>query len=247
MFTLIYQPRYCRNSSPLSLPPTWGQTPFQAQDHFHSNWLIKKRTVRHLSGFCVCVFVQNYQYCILVQFYVFCRETRRLLERLIYVSSEDVPVTAVQVARWYLLRHLHAKSDEELMNVSTLYHCVCICVYCYIHSASVLMINIQCFNGALIFLGPFATCQSKWRWKAGVISFIAHLVINLICKCFTIPWCSLAGLCIYFWFSPIKQQQTKNLNLCFMFIPLGFNSDSVVGCASPQKFSISLLKFVFHK
>ncbi|CAG00393.1 unnamed protein product [Tetraodon nigroviridis] len=45
------------------------------------------------------------------------RETRRLLERLIYVSSEDVPVTAVQVARWYLLRHLHAKSDQELMNV----------------------------------------------------------------------------------------------------------------------------------
>lgn len=45
------------------------------------------------------------------------RETRRLLERLIYGSSEDIPVTAVQVARWYLLRHLHAKSDEEQMKV----------------------------------------------------------------------------------------------------------------------------------
>lgn len=67
---------------------------------------------------------------------MFCRETRRLLERLVYVSSEDIPVTAVQVARWYLLRHLYAKGDEELMNVSALYHSVCICVYCYIHSAS---------------------------------------------------------------------------------------------------------------
>lgn len=46
------------------------------------------------------------------------RETRRLLERLIYVSSQDFPVTVVQVASWYLLRHLHAKNDQELINVS---------------------------------------------------------------------------------------------------------------------------------
>lgn len=46
------------------------------------------------------------------------RETRRLLERLVYVSSQDFPVTVVQVASWYLLRHLHAKNDEELINVS---------------------------------------------------------------------------------------------------------------------------------
>uniref|UniRef100_A0A8C9Y6E9 SKI3 subunit of superkiller complex n=1 Tax=Sander lucioperca TaxID=283035 RepID=A0A8C9Y6E9_SANLU len=45
------------------------------------------------------------------------RETRRLLERLVY--SQDFPVTVVQVASWYLLRHLHAKNDQELMNVST--------------------------------------------------------------------------------------------------------------------------------
>ncbi|XP_040010998.1 tetratricopeptide repeat protein 37 [Xiphias gladius] len=45
------------------------------------------------------------------------RETRRLLERLVYVSSQDFPATVVQVASWYLLRHLHAKNDEELMNV----------------------------------------------------------------------------------------------------------------------------------
>uniref|UniRef100_A0A3Q2QUL0 SKI3 subunit of superkiller complex n=1 Tax=Fundulus heteroclitus TaxID=8078 RepID=A0A3Q2QUL0_FUNHE len=45
------------------------------------------------------------------------RETRRLLERLVYVSSGDFPVTVVQVASWYLLRHLLAKNDQELVNV----------------------------------------------------------------------------------------------------------------------------------
>ncbi|XP_062272695.1 superkiller complex protein 3 isoform X1 [Scomber scombrus] len=45
------------------------------------------------------------------------RDTRRLLEKLVYVSSQDFPVTVVQVASWYLLRHLHAKHDEELLNV----------------------------------------------------------------------------------------------------------------------------------
>uniref|UniRef100_A0A3Q1HHR7 Uncharacterized protein n=1 Tax=Anabas testudineus TaxID=64144 RepID=A0A3Q1HHR7_ANATE len=44
------------------------------------------------------------------------RETRRLLERLVYVSSQDLPVTVVQVASWYLLRHLHGKNDQELIN-----------------------------------------------------------------------------------------------------------------------------------
>lgn len=44
------------------------------------------------------------------------RETRRLLERLVYVSSQDFPATLVQVASWYLLRHLHAKNDQELIN-----------------------------------------------------------------------------------------------------------------------------------
>lgn len=46
------------------------------------------------------------------------RETRRLLERLVYVSCQDFPVTVVQVASWYLLRHLHIKNDQELINVS---------------------------------------------------------------------------------------------------------------------------------
>uniref|UniRef100_A0A8C3AUP9 SKI3 subunit of superkiller complex n=1 Tax=Cyclopterus lumpus TaxID=8103 RepID=A0A8C3AUP9_CYCLU len=45
------------------------------------------------------------------------RETRRLLERLAY--AQDYPVTVAQVSSWYLLRHLHAKNDQELINVST--------------------------------------------------------------------------------------------------------------------------------
>uniref|UniRef100_A0A8C7ZYA4 SKI3 subunit of superkiller complex n=1 Tax=Oryzias sinensis TaxID=183150 RepID=A0A8C7ZYA4_9TELE len=45
------------------------------------------------------------------------RETRRLLERLVYTSSQDFPVTVAQVASWYLLRHLHAKHDQELIDV----------------------------------------------------------------------------------------------------------------------------------
>ena len=36
-----------------------------------------------------------------------------------YVPAKNFPVTVVKVASWYLLRHLHAKNDEELMNVST--------------------------------------------------------------------------------------------------------------------------------
>lgn len=45
------------------------------------------------------------------------RDTRRLLEKVVYVPSRDFPVTVVQVASWYLLRHLHAKNDDELINV----------------------------------------------------------------------------------------------------------------------------------
>ncbi|KAF6729349.1 Tetratricopeptide repeat protein 37 [Oryzias melastigma] len=45
------------------------------------------------------------------------RETRRLLERLVYTTSQDFPVTVAQVASWYLLRQLHAKNDQELIDV----------------------------------------------------------------------------------------------------------------------------------
>ncbi|XP_068617091.1 superkiller complex protein 3 [Brachionichthys hirsutus] len=45
------------------------------------------------------------------------RETKRLLERLVYFPSQDGPVSVAQVASWYLLRHLHAKNDQELIDV----------------------------------------------------------------------------------------------------------------------------------
>ncbi|KAJ8006135.1 hypothetical protein DPEC_G00125100 [Dallia pectoralis] len=44
------------------------------------------------------------------------RETRRLLERLVYSLAQAYPETVVCVASWYLLRHLHAKDDQELMD-----------------------------------------------------------------------------------------------------------------------------------
>uniref|UniRef100_A0A8C5CNU9 SKI3 subunit of superkiller complex n=1 Tax=Gadus morhua TaxID=8049 RepID=A0A8C5CNU9_GADMO len=47
------------------------------------------------------------------------RETRRQLERLAYPPCPGEQAgSVVQVARWYLLKHLHAKNDQELMDVS---------------------------------------------------------------------------------------------------------------------------------
>ncbi|XP_041519322.1 tetratricopeptide repeat protein 37 [Microtus oregoni] len=43
------------------------------------------------------------------------RETRRLLERVVYQSG--YPNSIVSTARWYLLRHLYAKNDQELIDV----------------------------------------------------------------------------------------------------------------------------------
>lgn len=43
------------------------------------------------------------------------RETRRLLERVVY--QPGYPKSVVSTARWYLLRHLHAKNDCELIDV----------------------------------------------------------------------------------------------------------------------------------
>ncbi|XP_069737207.1 superkiller complex protein 3 [Phaenicophaeus curvirostris] len=43
------------------------------------------------------------------------RETRRMLERVVYQPGN--PETIVSVARWYLLRHLYAKDDCELIDV----------------------------------------------------------------------------------------------------------------------------------
>ncbi|NWT45781.1 TTC37 protein, partial [Chroicocephalus maculipennis] len=43
------------------------------------------------------------------------RETRRMLERVVYQPGN--PETIVSVARWYLLQHLYAKDDHELIHV----------------------------------------------------------------------------------------------------------------------------------
>ncbi|KAF4804620.1 Tetratricopeptide repeat protein 37 [Turdus rufiventris] len=43
------------------------------------------------------------------------RETRRMLERVVYQPTN--PETIVSVARWYLLQHLYAKDDCELIDV----------------------------------------------------------------------------------------------------------------------------------
>ncbi|KAL8203616.1 UNVERIFIED_CONTAM: Tetratricopeptide repeat protein 37 [Gekko kuhli] len=42
------------------------------------------------------------------------RETRRMLERVVYQLG--YPETVISVARWYLLRHLYAKDDYELID-----------------------------------------------------------------------------------------------------------------------------------
>ncbi|XP_051981305.1 tetratricopeptide repeat protein 37 [Xyrauchen texanus] len=44
------------------------------------------------------------------------RETRRLLERIVYMSASGSSESVVSVARWYLLRHLHSKDDLELID-----------------------------------------------------------------------------------------------------------------------------------
>ncbi|ELV10157.1 Tetratricopeptide repeat protein 37 [Tupaia chinensis] len=43
------------------------------------------------------------------------RETRRLLERVVY--QPGYPKSIASTARWYLLRHLHAKNDYQLIEV----------------------------------------------------------------------------------------------------------------------------------
>lgn len=41
-----------------------------------------------------------------------------MLERVVYQPGN--PETMVSVARWYLLQHLYAKDDQELIDVSLL-------------------------------------------------------------------------------------------------------------------------------
>lgn len=105
---------------------------------------------------------------------VLCRETRRLLERLVYVSSQEFPVTVVQVASWYLLRHLHAKNDQELINVS-IWH---IMKFTGVFESTL----ISCFEFMFCFpAGSCATCRKDWRWKTAEVPFSAclFLIVNI--------------------------------------------------------------------
>lgn len=81
-------------------------------DHWSS--LVQEATTEALK-LCFCplaVFIQA-----LLQFNrkMGARETRRLLERVVY--QPGYPKSIVSTARWYLLRHLHAKNDYELIDV----------------------------------------------------------------------------------------------------------------------------------
>uniref|UniRef100_A0A673SPI0 Tetratricopeptide repeat domain 37 n=1 Tax=Suricata suricatta TaxID=37032 RepID=A0A673SPI0_SURSU len=83
-----------------------------SNDHWSS--LVQEATTEALK-LCFCplaVFLQA-----LLQFNrkMGARETRRLLERVVY--QPGYPKSIVSTARWYLLRHLHAKNDYELIDV----------------------------------------------------------------------------------------------------------------------------------
>nr|XP_004651671.2 tetratricopeptide repeat protein 37 [Jaculus jaculus]XP_044989526.1 tetratricopeptide repeat protein 37 [Jaculus jaculus]XP_044989527.1 tetratricopeptide repeat protein 37 [Jaculus jaculus] len=83
-----------------------------SSDHWSS--LVQEATTEALK-LCFCplaVFLQA-----LLQFNrkMGARETRRLLERVVY--QPGYPKSVVSTARWYLLRHLYAKNDYELIDV----------------------------------------------------------------------------------------------------------------------------------
>uniref|UniRef100_A0A3B3BLI5 SKI3 subunit of superkiller complex n=2 Tax=Oryzias melastigma TaxID=30732 RepID=A0A3B3BLI5_ORYME len=113
------------------------------------------------------------------------RETRRLLERLVYTTSQDFPVTVAQVASWYLLRQLHAKNDQELIDVSRAFtseNVFCVRDYELLHGQA--EISGLTVNTCVVFsyAGTFATCQTKRRPEAAAVSFITDLffILNVV-------------------------------------------------------------------
>lgn len=106
--------RYCSNSSVATVITKSKTLSYERQDSFYHRGK-QNETSRQFSELFLC---NTIYVCVCARTCALCRETRRLLERLVYVPASDFPVTVVQVASWYLLRHLHAKNDEELMNVS---------------------------------------------------------------------------------------------------------------------------------
>lgn len=107
----------------------------------------------------------------MICFCLLCRETRRLLERLVYISSQDFPVTVVQVASWYLLRHLHAKNDHELMNVS---------IWQIMKCTGVIYLFIYCFERIYFMFSCRFLCnmQKRLEMKGCLSSILCLSLLN---------------------------------------------------------------------
>ncbi|XP_045141130.1 tetratricopeptide repeat protein 37 [Echinops telfairi] len=83
-----------------------------SSDHWPS--LVKEATTE-ASKLCFCPLAVLVQALLQFNCKMGARETRRLLERVVY--QPGYPKSIVSTARWYLLRHLHAKNDYELIDV----------------------------------------------------------------------------------------------------------------------------------
>ncbi|XP_065731102.1 superkiller complex protein 3 [Phocoena phocoena] len=83
-----------------------------SSDHWPS--LVQEATTEALK-LCFCPLAVLLQALLQFKCKMGARETRRLLERVVY--QPGYPKSIVSTARWYLLRHLHAKNDYELIDV----------------------------------------------------------------------------------------------------------------------------------
>ncbi|XP_029073922.1 tetratricopeptide repeat protein 37 isoform X2 [Monodon monoceros] len=83
-----------------------------SSDHWPS--LVQEATTEALK-LCFCPLAVLLQALLQFKRKMGARETRRLLERVVY--QPGYPKSIVSTARWYLLRHLHAKNDYELIDV----------------------------------------------------------------------------------------------------------------------------------
>ncbi|XP_043769562.1 tetratricopeptide repeat protein 37 isoform X1 [Cervus elaphus] len=83
-----------------------------SSDHWPS--LVQEATAEALK-LCFCPLAVLLQALLQFKRKMGARETRRLLERVVY--QPGYPKSIVSTARWYLLRHLHAKNDYELIDV----------------------------------------------------------------------------------------------------------------------------------
>ncbi|XP_006885431.1 PREDICTED: tetratricopeptide repeat protein 37 [Elephantulus edwardii] len=84
-----------------------------SNDHWPS--LVQEATAEALK-LCFCPLAVLVQALLQFNCKMGARETRRLLERVVY-HQPRYPKSIVSTARWYLLRHLYAKDDYELIDV----------------------------------------------------------------------------------------------------------------------------------